>query len=150
MNKKLVAPRAHDHTSCRRRGQESSAPWPSLVVTGAGSLPGREPPQVRAGQTAATTHNAVVRYEGPDGDLISVSTDDEVEEALRLCYDSKTLAMTLIAARDSPAAASPQDEARLPRRDEEILRSYTCRFKPKRNTGATLPACLAPRAPDDD
>ena len=52
-----------------------------------------------------------LRYEDPDGDLISMSTDDEVEEALRLCYDGQTLRMTIIAARDSPAAASPQDEA---------------------------------------
>jgi len=57
------------------------------------------------------TFCGALRYEDPDGDLISVSTDDEVQEALRLCGDGKTLKMTLRAARDSPAAAAPQDEA---------------------------------------
>jgi len=41
----------------------------------------------------------VLRYEDCDGDLISVSTDEEVEEALRLCGDGKTLKMTLTAAQ---------------------------------------------------
>jgi hypothetical protein len=36
-----------------------------------------------------------LRYEDPDGDLISMSSDDEVQEALRLCGDGKTLKMTL-------------------------------------------------------
>jgi hypothetical protein len=57
------------------------------------------------------TFCGALRYEDPDGDLISLSTDDEVQEALRLCGDGKTLKMTLCAARDSPAAAAPQDEA---------------------------------------
>ena len=57
------------------------------------------------------TFCGALRYEDPDGDLISLSTDDEVQEALRLCGDGKTLKMTLFPSRDSPAAAAPQDEA---------------------------------------
>jgi len=56
----------------------------------------------------------VLRYEDCDSDLISVSTDEEVEEALRLCGDGKTLKMTLTAAQGSsvpaPALAAPQDD----------------------------------------
>jgi hypothetical protein len=57
------------------------------------------------------TFCGALRYEDPDGDLISVSTDDEVAEALRLCGDGKTLKMTLSPARDSaPAVAVPAGE----------------------------------------
>ena len=41
----------------------------------------------------------VLRYKDCDGDLISVSTDEEVEEALRLCGDGNTLKMTRTAAQ---------------------------------------------------
>lgn len=59
------------------------------------------------------TFCGVLRYEDPDGDLISVSTDDEVEEALRLCGDGKTLKMTLSATQGAAptAFAAPQDDA---------------------------------------
>ena len=59
------------------------------------------------------TFCGALRYEDPDGDLISVSTDNEVEEALRLCGDGKTLKMTLSAAQGyAPAvAAAPQEDA---------------------------------------
>ena len=50
----------------------------------------------------------VLRYEDCDGDLISVSTDEEVAEALRLCGDGKTLKMTLSAATVAPAAAAAE------------------------------------------
>ena len=49
------------------------------------------------------TFCGVLRYQDPDGDLISLSTDDEVEEALRLCGDDKTLKMTLSATQGSAA-----------------------------------------------
>jgi len=61
------------------------------------------------------TFCGVLRYEDCDSDLISVSTDEEVEEALRLCGDGKTLKMTLTAVQGSsapaPALAAPQDDA---------------------------------------
>jgi hypothetical protein len=43
----------------------------------------------------------MLRYEDPDGDMISLNADDELEEALRLCGDGKTLKMTLTAAQRS-------------------------------------------------
>ena len=46
----------------------------------------------------------MLRYEDPDGDMISLNADDELEEALRLCGDGKTLKMTLTAAQESSAA----------------------------------------------
>ena len=59
----------------------------------------------------------VLRYEDCDGDLISVSTDEEVAEALRLCGDGKTLKMTLSAATVTPvaAAAETRDDSSSPK-----------------------------------
>ncbi len=44
------------------------------------------------------TFCGMLRYEDPDGDMISLNTDDEMKEARRLCGDGKTLKMTLTAA----------------------------------------------------
>jgi chemotaxis protein histidine kinase CheA len=59
------------------------------------------------------TFCGVLRYEDPDGDLISVSTDDEVAEALRLCGEGQTLKMTLVAAAE-PAPAVPAAKEDVP------------------------------------
>ena len=49
----------------------------------------------------------MLRYEDLDGDMISFNTDDEFEEALRLCVDGKTLKMTLTAAQRSVKQEEP-------------------------------------------
>ena len=53
----------------------------------------------------------MLRYEDPDGDMISVNADDEFEEALRLCGDGKTLKMTLTAAQRSVEQEEPSVDA---------------------------------------
>ncbi len=47
------------------------------------------------------TFCGMLRYEDPDGDMLSLNTDDEMKKALRLCGDGKTLKMTLTAAQRS-------------------------------------------------
>ena len=47
------------------------------------------------------TFCGMLRYEDPDGDMISLNADDEMKEARRLCGDGKTLKMTLTAAQRS-------------------------------------------------
>ena len=49
-----------------------------------------------------------LRYEDSDGDLISVSTDEEVEEALRLCGDGTTLKMTLTSSVPQPCKGAEE------------------------------------------
>jgi large subunit ribosomal protein L40e len=49
----------------------------------------------------------MLRYEDPDGDMISLNADDELEEALRLCGDGKTLKMTLTAVQRSVEQEEP-------------------------------------------
>ena len=43
------------------------------------------------------TFCGMLRYEDPDGDMISFTADDELKEALRLCRGGTTLKMTLTA-----------------------------------------------------
>lgn len=47
------------------------------------------------------TFCGMLRYEDPDGGMISLNADDEMKEAPGLCGDDKTLKMTLTAAQRS-------------------------------------------------
>jgi hypothetical protein len=53
----------------------------------------------------------MLRYEDPDGDMISFNADDELKEALRLCRGGTTLKMTLTAAQGSVQQEEPSVDA---------------------------------------
>jgi hypothetical protein len=53
----------------------------------------------------------MLRYEDPDGDMISFNADDELKEVLRLCRGGTTLKMTLTGAKGSVQQDEPTVDA---------------------------------------
>jgi hypothetical protein len=57
------------------------------------------------------TFCGILRYEDPDGDMISLNADDEMKEARRLYGDGKTLKMTLTSAQRPVQQEEPSVDA---------------------------------------